>query len=57
MIRSGRAVLCPVYQNTLERRRRTSGPLEARDLAIQAVKDARRAVDFVESRHDRDPTA
>ncbi len=54
MIRSGRAVLCPVYQNTLERRRRTSGPLEARDLAIQAVKDARRAVDFVESRPDLD---
>jgi dipeptidyl aminopeptidase/acylaminoacyl peptidase len=54
MIRSGRAVLCPVYQNTLERRRPTSGPLAARDFAIQAVKDARRAVDFVESRTDLD---
>jgi dienelactone hydrolase len=54
LIRSGRAVLCPVYQNTLERRRPTTGPLAARDFAIQAVKDARRAVDFIASRPDLD---
>jgi dipeptidyl aminopeptidase/acylaminoacyl peptidase len=52
LIKSGRAVLCPVYQNTLERRRPRAGPLAGRDYAIQAVKDARRAVDFLASRPD-----
>ena len=54
LVRSGRAVLCPVYQNTLERRHPDAGPNAERDYFIQAVKDARRGVDFLASRPDVD---
>jgi eukaryotic-like serine/threonine-protein kinase len=56
LVRSGRAVLCPVYQNTLERRHPTAGPNAGRDYYIQAIKDARRAVDLLASRPDIDST-
>ena len=54
LVRSGRAVLCPVYQNTLERRHPDAGSNAERDYFIQAVKDARRGVDFLVSRPDVD---
>ena len=54
LVRSGRAVLCPVYQNTLERRHPDAGPNAGRDFFIQAIKDARRAVELLVSRPDID---
>ncbi len=54
LVRSGRAVLCPVYQNTLERRHPDAGPNAGRDYYIQAIKDARRAVDVLAARPDLD---
>jgi formylglycine-generating enzyme required for sulfatase activity/dienelactone hydrolase/predicted Ser/Thr protein kinase len=56
LVRSGRAVLCPVYQNTLERRHPNAGPNAQHDYFIQAIKDARRAVDLLASRPDMDAT-
>ena len=54
LVRSGRAVLCPVYQNTLERRHPDAGPNAGRGYFIQAIKDARRAVEYLHSRPDVD---
>jgi dipeptidyl aminopeptidase/acylaminoacyl peptidase len=55
LVRSGRAVLFPVYQQTYERRRRVAeGPNYERELAIQRTQDVRRAVDFLETRPDVD---
>jgi dienelactone hydrolase len=54
LVRSGRAVLCPVYQNTLERRHPGAGPNAGRDYFIQAIKDARRSVELLSSRPDID---
>ena len=52
-VRSGRALMFPVYQGTYERRRPPArGPNERRDLRIQRVKDARRSVDYLVSRPD-----
>ena len=56
LVRSGRAVLFPVYKGTYERRGRPAqGPNEVRELVIQRTKDVRRAVDYLESRADIDP--
>jgi len=54
LVRSGRAVLCPVYQDTLERRHPDAGPNAGRDYFVQAIKDARRAVELLASRPDID---
>jgi formylglycine-generating enzyme required for sulfatase activity/dienelactone hydrolase len=54
LVRSGRAVLCPVYQNTLERRHPDPGPNAGRGYFIQSIKDARRAVELLGSRPDID---
>jgi eukaryotic-like serine/threonine-protein kinase len=56
IIRSGRAVLFPVYKGIYERRleRGPSGPNESRDLVVQQVKDFRRSLDYLESRPDID---
>jgi formylglycine-generating enzyme required for sulfatase activity/dienelactone hydrolase len=54
LVRSGRAVLCPVYQNTLDRRHPDAGPNAGRAYFIQSVKDARRAVDYLASRPEID---
>jgi dipeptidyl aminopeptidase/acylaminoacyl peptidase len=55
LVRSGRAVLFPVYQGTYERRvPPAQGPNEVRELVIQRTKDVRRAVDYLESRPDVD---
>jgi dipeptidyl aminopeptidase/acylaminoacyl peptidase len=51
LLRTGRAVLYPVYKGTFERRIESSGgPNADRDANIQFVKDALRSVDFLESR-------
>lgn len=55
LVRSGRAVLFPVYQGTFERRRGpVSGPNAVREIVIQRTKDVRRAVDYLASRTDID---
>jgi predicted esterase len=53
-IRSGRAVLFPVYKGTFERHVDLSGANAFRDLIIQWVKDVGRAVDYAETRPDLD---
>jgi eukaryotic-like serine/threonine-protein kinase len=55
IVRSGRAVLYPVYQGTYERRRGpTTGPSDLRDWYVQMAKDFFRAVDYLETRQDID---
>jgi eukaryotic-like serine/threonine-protein kinase len=57
IVRSGRALLYPVYQGTFERRRnRLSGPSAERDTAVQRTKDLFRAVDYLETRPELDTT-
>jgi len=53
LLRTGRAVLYPVYKGTFERRGEGgAGPNASRDLTIQFAKDVFRSVDFLESRSD-----
>ena len=53
LLRTGRAVLYPVYKGTFERRiEGPGGPNATRDRTIQFVKDAFRSVDFLQSRTD-----
>jgi formylglycine-generating enzyme required for sulfatase activity/predicted esterase len=56
VIRSGRALLHPVYKGTYERRSGATenGPNEDRDLVIQWSKDLGRSIDYLESRPDID---
>ena len=56
VVRSGRALLYPVYQGTFERRRniRPDNRGATRDMHIQWGKDFRRAVDYIETRSDLD---
>ncbi len=56
IVRSGRAVLHPVYPGTYERylRRPIAGPSDVRDIVAQSVKDVRRGLDYLESRPDVD---
>ena len=57
LVRSGRAVLFPVYQQTYERRRPGGrGPNFERELLTQRTLDVRRALDFLETRPDVDRT-
>jgi DNA-binding winged helix-turn-helix (wHTH) protein/formylglycine-generating enzyme required for sulfatase activity len=59
VIRSGRAVLCPVYKGTFERRYTEGIPPPAndwRDLLIYWSKDLGRSIDYIESRPDLDAT-
>ena len=54
-IRSGRAVIYPVYQGTFERKgAMPAGPIELRNQLIQQVKDLRRTLDYLETRDDID---
>lgn len=57
LVKSGRALLFPMYQGTYERRLRTapSGPNAGRDVTIQQVKDVSRSVDYLRSRSDIAP--
>jgi serine/threonine protein kinase len=52
LLRTGRAVLYPVYQGTFERHIEVSGPNTNRDTTIQFAKDVFRSVDYLESRSD-----
>ena len=53
LMRSGRALLFPVYQGTFERRSHIPpGPSGERDLVIQQCKDLQRSVDYLETRPD-----
>jgi eukaryotic-like serine/threonine-protein kinase len=54
VIKSGRAVLYPVYQGTYERKvpPTASDGIAFRDLTIMRVKDLRRSIDYLESRTD-----
>ena len=55
IVRSGRALLYPVYQGTFERRGTPGrGPAERRDLQVQWAKDFFRAVDYLWTRPDID---
>ena len=55
IIRSGRALLLPVYKGTYERHvETTEGPNVWRDLTIQRTKDFFRSVDYLETRTDID---
>jgi formylglycine-generating enzyme required for sulfatase activity len=56
LLRSGRAVMHPIYKGTYERRLRESagGPGEDRDLLIQISKDLGRSIDYLETRADID---
>ena len=54
-VRSGRAVVYPVLLGTLERKHNTAnGPIAARNLLVNQVKDLRRTVDYLETRPDID---
>ena len=55
VIRSGRAVLHPIYKNTYERRLEQPPPWPSRasrDLAVQQYQDLERSVDYLETRPD-----
>jgi formylglycine-generating enzyme required for sulfatase activity/dienelactone hydrolase len=54
IIRSGRALMYPIYKGTYERRVNIEGPNAIRDLIIEATKDLRRSVDYLETRNDID---
>jgi pimeloyl-ACP methyl ester carboxylesterase len=56
IIRSGRALLYPIYQNTYERQLGISdpGPNRKRETIMQWSKDVQRSVDYLESRPDID---
>jgi eukaryotic-like serine/threonine-protein kinase len=56
LMKSGRAVMFPVYKGTFERITRPvdSGTNEDRDQTIQRSKDLRRSVDYLETRTDID---
>ncbi len=55
IIRSGRALLLPVYKGTFERHvEYTEGTAVWRDLTIQRTKDFFRSVDYLQSRPDID---
>ena len=54
VIRSGRALLFPVYKGTYERIVQAAGPNDRRDIWIARVKDMRRSIDYLLSRADVD---
>jgi dienelactone hydrolase len=59
IIRSGRALMYPVYRGTFERRneidtRAPDGSVADRDNTIQQVQDLRRSIDYLETRDDID---
>jgi dienelactone hydrolase len=53
VIKSGRAVLYPVYQGTYERKvPPAASDIAFRDLTVMRVKDLRRSIDYLETRTD-----
>ncbi len=57
VIRSGRAVLCPIYKGMFERRTDPgdAGPRQWRDFVIQWSKELGRSIDYLETRPDIAP--
>ncbi|MEO6222197.1 MAG: hypothetical protein ABIP90_03030 [Vicinamibacterales bacterium] len=57
LLRDGRAVAYPVYQQTYERRRQSPGGQNfLREISIQRGLDVRRTVDYLQTRPDIDRT-
>jgi eukaryotic-like serine/threonine-protein kinase len=60
IIRSGRAVMCPIYWQSYERKRLKAQPKSAsiiwRDLIINCYQDLGRSLDYLETRPDIDRT-
>jgi formylglycine-generating enzyme required for sulfatase activity/dienelactone hydrolase/predicted Ser/Thr protein kinase len=54
IVRSGRALLYPIYKGTFERRVDVATPSQRRDLHVQWAKDFFRAVDYLEMRPEID---
>jgi dienelactone hydrolase len=56
LLRSGRAVLYPIYKDTYERQvpENGGGPSKRRDIQIQGAKDLARSIDYLETRTDID---
>lgn len=54
LVRSGRAVAFPVYQQTYERRQQPTGQNFLRAISIQRGQDLRRTVDYLATRPDID---
>jgi dipeptidyl aminopeptidase/acylaminoacyl peptidase len=56
LLRSGRAVLQPIYKTTYERHvpETGGGPSKERDVMIQVAKDLGRSIDYLETRADID---
>jgi pimeloyl-ACP methyl ester carboxylesterase len=54
LVRSGRAVAFPIYQQTYERRRKSTGPNFMREISLQRGLDLRRTVDYLQTRPDID---
>lgn len=54
IVRSGRAVMYPVYKGTYERRVPLTGPKDFRDQLVQRAKDLQRSVDYLAARSDID---
>ena len=55
LMRDGRAVAYPVYQQTYERRRENAGGMNfLRQMSIERGQDVRRTVDYLQSRADID---
>jgi len=53
VIKSGRAVMYPVYQGTYERRIPSpTSDIASRDLTVMRVKDLGRSIDYLETRPD-----
>ncbi len=54
LVKSGRALLFPMYKGTYERRLKAplAGPRALRDLMIQQVKDVGRSIDYLRTRPD-----
>ena len=59
LVKSGRAVVYPIYKGTYERRLSTGtgeSLIQRRDLKVQMTKDLRRAVDYLQTRPEFDVT-
>ncbi len=54
IVKSGRAVIFPIYKGTYERRLRNRGSNAYRDMVIQWPKDLGRSLDYLEERPDID---
>src|SRR6185295_17935846 len=57
LVRSGRAVIYPMYDGTYERiKLLKDDPISRRDITLRWVQDLRRTLDYVETRDDIDST-